>query len=156
MDEANGSVESAENPKSSRRKARAAVLRLLYARELRGEAGGFTPEDDFTLHDLLEVPRDDDHLPYIRRMVRAVEKSAAELDERIAPLLRGWTIERLTRVDRLILRFAAYEMLREPPEEADDPGAVVIAAAIDMARVYSTDEAMPFVNGVLGALNRNT
>ncbi|GHU66359.1 transcription antitermination factor NusB [Clostridia bacterium] len=148
-------LESAETVRGSLRKARAAVLRMLYARELRGATGGFTPEDEATLYDMLEVPRDDTELPYIRRMVRAVEKSAPELDECISPLLHNWTIERLTRIDRLILRFAAYELLHEHPAEADDPTAVVVAAAVDMARMYSTDEAIPFINGVLAGLVRD-
>ncbi|MDR1598849.1 MAG: transcription antitermination factor NusB [Oscillospiraceae bacterium] len=155
MDEHSEALGDSGSDRGSRRKARAAALRLLYSRELRRASGDFTRDDEATLADLLDVRPDDPQQPYIRRMVRMVEMSTSELDRHISPLLRGWSMDRLTRVDRLILRFGAYEILREPTDEADDPRSVAISSAIDMARIYSTPEAMTFINGVLSGLKRD-
>ncbi|MDR0397044.1 MAG: transcription antitermination factor NusB [Oscillospiraceae bacterium] len=155
MDEMNALPEDSAADKGSRRKARAAALRLLYAREMRNAGGDFTREDEETLRDLLDVPPDDPQMPYIRHMVRMVEMNESELDKHIAPLLRGWSLDRLSRVDRMILRYAAYELLREPVDKASDPRSVAIASAIDMARMFSTDEAVMFINGVLAGIKRS-
>jgi N utilization substance protein B len=53
-------------------------------------------------------------------------------------------------VDRLILRLAVYEFL----QERDTPASVIINEAIELARSFSADEAVPFVNGVLDAVRR--
>ncbi len=52
--------------------------------------------------------------------------------------------------DRLILRLAVYEFLYE----ADIPGKVIINEAIELARTFSSDEAVPFINGVLDTIRR--
>jgi N utilization substance protein B len=139
----------------SRRKARAAALQLLYARNIRGDEGGLTPEDDYTLYDLLETDRDDPELAYTRRTVRAVESLSTELDEVISKHLTNWSVERLTRIDRLILRIAAHELLYKPDEKAEDPPAVAIACAMELARTYSTEEAVTFIHGVLSNIQRS-
>ncbi|GHU73635.1 N utilization substance protein B [Clostridia bacterium] len=140
---------------SSRRQARAAILHLLYARGVRGVEGGFSPDDDATLRDLIEIPSDDHRVDQIRQTVRAVESLTPELDEIIARNLSSWSIDRLTRIDRLILRLAVHELLFKPDENADSAASVAIAAAIELARIYSTDEAITFINGVLGSIQRN-
>jgi transcription antitermination protein NusB len=72
-----------------------------------------------------------------------------ELDAALAPLMRGWPMDRLANTDRTVLRLAAYELLHTPT-----PPQVVINEAVELAKRYGTEESGRFVNGVLGALHR--
>jgi N utilization substance protein B len=69
----------------------------------------------------------------------------------IASAAEHWRLDRMNVVDRLILRLATYELLHEP----ETPASVVINEALELARSFSSDEAVPFVNGVLDAISRN-
>ena len=69
------------------------------------------------------------------------------LDQEISERSKGWSVERLSVVDRNILRLALYE-LRFTPET---PPAVVINEAVELAKRFSTDESPKFINGILGA-----
>ena len=57
----------------------------------------------------------------------------------------------MTVIDRLVLRLAVYEMLAEP----ETPSKVIINEAIELARSFSGDEAVGFVNGVLDAVRKD-
>jgi N utilization substance protein B len=72
------------------------------------------------------------------------------LDPVIAQAAEHWRLERMTVIDRLILRLASYELLHE----AGTPAKVVINEALELARAFSSDEAVPFVNGVLDNIRR--
>ena len=83
----------------------------------------------------------------------ASDEEANDL-HRIDPLITqhatNWRIERMAVVDRVILRLGVYELLCTP----DTPPAVVIDEAVELARTFSADQAVPFVNGVLDAVHR--
>jgi N utilization substance protein B len=142
-------------PKGSRRKARFAALQLLYARELKGESPGLlTPEDTDTLREMLEIAADHAELPYLLNTVREVERRAPYLDGRLTAFLKpGWSVSRLSRMDRLILRLMAYEMIINPPK-ADDPYSILIAIAVELVKQFSAEESLKFINGVLASLAR--
>jgi N utilization substance protein B len=70
-----------------------------------------------------------------------------EIDEIIRTKTKDWDLERLTGVDRNILRLALFEMTFLPKT----PVAVVINEALEMAKKYSTPESAKFINGILGA-----
>ena len=78
-----------------------------------------------------------------------VTARAAELDGQIAPYLRGWSMDRVARVDLAILRLAVYEL-----SSGDTPQSVIINEAVEMAKRFSSDKSGSFVNGVLGAFVR--
>ena len=80
----------------------------------------------------------------------AVER-AAELDERIAKHAEHWRMERMSAVDRNILRLGVYEMTY-----AGTPAAVVIDEALELARKFSGEDSVQFVNGILDAIHRET
>jgi N utilization substance protein B len=65
-------------------------------------------------------------------------------------LAGNWRIERTAVIDRLILRLAIYELLTEP----DTPAKVVINEALELARTFSGEEPVPFINGVLDAVRK--
>jgi N utilization substance protein B len=83
-------------------------------------------------------------------LVRGTAREIARIDQLIADHASNWRLERLAVVDRLVLRLAIHELLSHP----DTPPAVVIDEALELARAFSTEQAVPFVNGVLDAVRR--
>jgi N utilization substance protein B len=92
-----------------------------------------------------EMPPQPD--PFMERLARGAATHVIELDAYIAKRAENWRLERMPVVDRNILRLAIYEM-----KFLDTPHAVVIDEALELARRYSEEEAVPFVNGVLDAI----
>ena len=86
---------------------------------------------------------------FVKELVLGTIEHASESDERIAPLLEGWTIDRIPTIDRLVLRMGAFELFHAP----QTPRPVVINEAVELAKRYSTDDSGRFVNGVLSALS---
>src|ERR1019366_4649389 len=74
----------------------------------------------------------------------------AEIDALIASTAERWRPERLAVIDRLILRMAVCEMLRDP----GTPPAVVINESLELARTFSTEDAVKFINGMLDAMRK--
>ena len=87
---------------------------------------------------------------YLARLVRAVAEHRAEIDRALQQALTNWRLERLSAIDRNILRLAAAEILFLE----DVPAPVSIQEAIRLAEKYGTTESPRFVNGVLDALMR--
>ncbi|WP_276351935.1 transcription antitermination factor NusB [Cohnella caldifontis] len=86
---------------------------------------------------------------FTRELVEGVSANREELDRQLAAYLTGWQVDRLSRVDRQILRLAAYEMnLRGVPPK------VVVNEAIELAKHFGLEESGKFVNGVLGRMIR--
>ena len=82
-------------------------------------------------------------------LVEGVFEKTEEIDERISKYLRGWTIERLSKVDLAILRLGTYELM-----SGKTPSAVIVNEAVELAKKYSTEKAGAFINGVLGSMHR--
>ena len=123
--------------------ARAQAMKLVYEWEMGGDGG----ED--TRLGLLEVAPGENEADFMNRLAEGVQAHFEALDEALKPYLRGWTLERLTRVDLAILRVAVFELMY-----TDTPDGVVVNEAVELANQYSTDKAGAFVNGVLGNLAR--
>lgn len=130
-----------------RSRARGWALQVLYAWESRGDTG--SPYD--TLVEFQQERRiAPSSRPYLRDLLRIVGEHTGEIDMRVQGALTNWRIERLSAIDRNILRIAAAEMLFVP----DVPPRVSIQEAIRLAEKYGTAESPRFVNGVLDALMR--
>ena len=72
-----------------------------------------------------------------------------QIDELIAASAEHWRPSRMGTIDRLIIRLAVFELLT-----GDTPAAVVIDEALNLARTFSTEEAVRFVNGLLDGIRR--
>ena len=72
------------------------------------------------------------------------------IDPLIAETAERWRPERMAVLDRLILRMAVCELLRDP----DTPPAVVINEALELARTFSTEESVKFINGMLDGIRK--
>jgi N utilization substance protein B len=106
------------------------------------------------LHDFEQERQiNDDSREYMRELVNSVADHRKEIDGQLDQSLTNWRLERLSVIDRNILRLAAAEMLYGNAE--DVPPAVSIQEAIVLAEKYGTQESPRFVNGVLDALRKN-
>jgi N utilization substance protein B len=92
----------------------------------------------------------EDRRVFAMRLADGVAASIDALDPMIAEAAEHWRLERLNVLDRLILRLAVYELLHE----SETPAKVVINEALELARTFSGDDAVRFVNGVLDAVRR--
>ncbi len=82
---------------------------------------------------------------YADEIVRGVMANLERVDEVIRRASTNWRIERMARVDRNLLRIAAWEILTRP----EVPRAVILDEAIELAKRFGTEESSSFVNGVL-------
>jgi len=128
----------------SRRHAREAALKTLYM----WEVGQITPQQAvgayFREHDpkaALEVQA------FASELVFGTSNERTALDAVLETHIQGWRIERLSILDRMILRMALWEMNHYP----QTPPAVVINEAMELARLFTSEDAVKLINGVLDA-----
>ena len=130
-----------------RRRARAWIVQILYVWEaLRREV----PLSDVLATTLATRRVAPARQPYLRRVLGIIEEKCDEIDRILQELLENWRLERLSSIDRQVLRLAAAEILYLD----DIPPRVSIQEAIRVAETYGGDESVRFVNGVLDALLR--
>ncbi len=87
-------------------------------------------------------------LEYIGKKAQAIIDCMDELDEVIGNYSRGWKVDRIGKTELAILRLATYEILKDE----DIPKSVAINEAVELAKMYSSDEAPRFINGILAKL----
>lgn len=85
---------------------------------------------------------------FCRELTYAVIGDVKTLDEEIKKVLQNWRIERLSRIDLIILRLALCEMR----DFEDIPLRVTLNEYIELAKQFGTDESFQFVNGILDKL----
>ena len=127
-------------PSYSRRHGREIALQALYG----AEVGKRSPDELLT--ELLARDDTSEGRAFVRDLVLGTLANADESDALIAPLLEGWTLDRIPTIDRIILRMSAFELNHR---KETDP-AVVINEAVELAKKFSTEDSGRYVNGVLG------
>ena len=128
-----------------RSRARAWALQIHY----RWESQGFEGSLRDTLVDTTATRRiKPSRLPYIRELLSLLDEHIEEIDRTLRRYLDNWSMDRLSRIDRAVLRLAVVELLHRE----DIPPKVTIQEAIHLAEAYGGDESPRFVNGVLDAL----
>ena len=131
---------------ASRRRSRQRALQILFAWDARRQPVEETIDSYYDGLFSEEKPERD---PFVADLVRGTVEHVAALDDRIAKHAEHWRVERMPAVDRNILRLAVYEMTF-----GGTPAAVTIDEALELARKYSGEESVQFVNGVLDAIHR--
>ncbi|MCT1606163.1 transcription antitermination factor NusB [Nesterenkonia massiliensis] len=128
---------------AARSKARRRALEILFEAEQRE----LSPADV-----LASRARTTDQVlnEYVPVLVNGVVEHRETIDELLSTYARGWTIERMPRVDLQALRIGAWEILHNP----DIPDGVAVAEAVALTRELSTEESPRFVNGVLGRIQK--
>jgi transcription antitermination protein NusB len=130
-----------------RHRAREAALQILYQWEIGGNDVDRAAETLFVRQWPAEPPSEELR-SFASRLARDTVERLAAVDVLIAETAAHWRPERMAVLDRLILRMAVCELLREP----DAPPAVVINEALELARTFSTEESVKFINGMLDAI----
>lgn len=132
---------------TARHDAREAALQILYFCEISGAAANEAIASYFAEH---SPDADAAVRSYTGALVLGTLAEVPALDALIAQHSQHWRLERLAIIDRLILRMASWELQHEP----DVPAAVVMNEALELARAYSTERSVAFVNGVLDGIRK--
>lgn len=129
-----------------RRQSREIALQVLFQIE-------FAPQISFEdLLALFDEKKDLGTIKYADEIIHGVQAHKIKIDEKIQEASRHWKIERMGGVDRNILRMAIFEMFHA--KELIEPK-IAINEAIEIAKIYGTQESASFVNGLLDQVVRN-
>jgi len=126
------------------RKAREVAFRILFMLD---QSGQTVTQALTQSEELRELPPN--LAAYARKVVRGAYRQRNALDALYAPHLSGWRLERLAPVDRAITRLCLYEITQNLV-----PVAVAIDEAVELAKIYGSEDSPKFVNGLLGATVR--
>lgn len=126
----------------SRKRSREKAMELAFGMEL----SRYTPAE--VLETFLEsddLNKKEFDLEYIKRVLEGISAKKEELDELIKANLQNWKIERVSKINLIILRLGILEM-----NYFDDvPGKVALNEALELTKKYSDEKSVSFVNGVL-------
>ena len=136
--------------KDPRHRAREASLQILYQWEIGKRDVDASAETFFTLQWPNTDPPADDLRAFASALAHETVSRLADADALIADTAERWRPERMAVIDRLILRLSVTELLRQQ----GPPPAVIINEALELARTFSTEEAVKFINGMLDAIRR--
>lgn len=134
----------------ARHRSRRRALQVLYQWDMRQQP---VEEAIAAYYDTLHSEEEDGEKlafdEFMETLARGTAANAERIDQTITAKSERWRIERMPVVDRNLLRMGVYEML-----ELRTPAAVVIDEALELARQFSGEESVSFVNGVLDAVRR--
>ncbi len=125
----------------ARHSGREAALQMLFQLE----ASGVSPDQAITLFWRTFEDADPEGKAYADACVRGVADNLDTIDKRVTAASQNWRLERMSRVDRNLLRLGTWELLYR----SDVPRAVILDEAVELAKSFGTDESSGFVNGVL-------
>ena len=134
---------------AARRRSRHRAVQILYQCDLRAL------EPDEALRNFYDGLYSEEneappaHDTFLEELVRGTLQRRDDIDKRIEEFSSNWRIERMSAVDRNILRLAIHEMI-----EQKNPPAVIIDEALELARRFSGDASVAFINGVLDAVRK--
>ncbi len=137
--------------KDRRHRAREAALQILYQWDVAHSDVGRAAETFFDLQWADAQPPADGLRAFATSLANDTVLRLEEIDTRIAESVQNWRPERMAVLDRLIIRMAVCEFLRDK----DTPAAVVINEALELARTFSTEDAVKFINGMLDGIRKN-
>jgi N utilization substance protein B len=134
---------------TARHRAREAALQMLYQWEV-GRVSAHEAVATYWPSRDADPDVDEDGRTFANGLVRGTIERVREADELIAAHARNWRVERMAVIDRLVMRLAIYELL----SEAQTPAKVVINEALELARTFSGEEPVPFINGILDSVRK--
>jgi N utilization substance protein B len=141
---------AAVKKKDPRHRAREAAVQILYQWDIgRGDVGR-AAETFFAWQWPNADPPSDELRAFASGLARDTVDRLPSIDPLIADTAERWRPERMAVLDRLILRMAICELMRD----RTTPPAVVINEALELARTFSTEESVKFINGMLDAIRK--
>ncbi|MDQ7838455.1 MAG: transcription antitermination factor NusB [Thermodesulfobacteriota bacterium] len=127
-----------------RRKARESALQILYEMDLTGSGAEKATSAFCASFKIPEQAHD-----FCLRLVKGVDTHRGQIDTLVNGHSEHWRLNRMSRVDRNILRLAAFELLY-----CDDiPPKVTINEAVELGKKFGTEDSGPFINGILDAIS---
>jgi N utilization substance protein B len=136
--------------KDRRHRAREAALQILYQWEVgRGDVGRAV-DTFFGMQWPVAEPLAEETQLFASQLARDTVERLDHIDQLIADTAERWRPERMAVLDRLILRMAICELVRDN----EVPHAVVINEALELARTFSTEDAVKFINGMLDGVRK--
>jgi transcription antitermination protein NusB len=136
--------------KDQRHRAREAALQILYQWDIGGGDVARAAETFFGLQWPDAAPPPDALRAFASELAAETVARLEAIEALIAETAERWRPERMPVLDRLVLRLAVCELLRVGAE----PGAVIINEALELARTFSTEESVKFINGMLDAIRK--
>jgi N utilization substance protein B len=133
----------------SRKKSREKAMELSFGMEISKETTNETLEtfvDNFEEDNIKDLDLD-----YIREILEGIENNKGEIDSIIEQNLQNWKIERIAKVNLTILRLSIFEM----KFVEDVPGRVALNEALELAKIYSDEKSVSFINAVLDKVLKN-
>jgi len=131
----------------ARRSGREAALQMLFQLE----GSGVSADQAVALYWRTFEDADPEGKPYADTIVRGVADNLDAIDKKVAAASQNWRLERMSRVDRNLLRLGTWELMFR----TDVPRAVILDEAVELAKSFGTDESSSFVNGVLDRIAEN-
>lgn len=136
---------------ANRHLGRIVVLQTLFEQEFRLSSN----DKKFNLDEVLakniqrysKTLKDTD---FVIELVKGINAKSDHLDSVLQPLAPEWPLDQIARMDRIVLRIGAYELLYGN----NTPDKVVINEAVELAKGFGGDNSSKFINGVLGSLLR--
>jgi transcription antitermination protein NusB len=134
---------------AARHRSRKRALQILFEWDMRGESidGAIAHFYDTLYSEENEnQPKPD---KFMEELARGTVANAEEIDRKIGARAEHWRLERMPVVDRNILRLAIFELSLQTI-----PAPIIIDEALELARQFSSDESLSFINGILDAVYR--
>lgn len=128
-----------------RRNARIVVVQILYQDDVNPEHNPAWDEE--WMKRRLRHP---ELVAFAKSLLAGVRLYQREIDDRLSAVAENWSLSRMAITDRNILRLGAYELLY-----TDTPPRVVIDEAVELAKLFGSQQSGPFVNGILDRLYRD-
>lgn len=122
----------------NRSEARMKALQALYQLDM----------NEVSVDEAIDNVAQDEDRTYLFQLVQGVITHIKAIDQKISNHLKGWKLERISYIDRNILRLGAYEIIYE----TELPDAVAIDEAIELAKKFSDEKSSKFINGVLSSI----
>ncbi len=125
--------------------AREEVFRLLYGMQIQQESNWKEQLDLYLENNNL---KDNNTIEYMEQIAKGVSENREEIEELISHNLKaGWTINRVSKVDLVLLKLAIYEI-----KYNELPYKVAINETVELAKKYGSDVSANFINGVLASI----
>ncbi len=131
----------------ARRSGREAALQMLFQLE----GSGVSADQAIDLFWRTYEDADPEGKAYADTIIRGVADNLDGIDKKIAAASQNWRLERMSRVDRNLLRLGSWELMFR----SDVPRAVILDEAVELAKSFGTDDSSGFVNGVLDRIAEN-
>ncbi len=125
-----------------RKKAREKALQILFQIDIAMESAGDVIDQRFELDQIDQNQRE-----FIRQIVEGTRQHLQEIDLHLERVLEGWNLQRIGKVEKNILRMAVYELTY-----TDLSASIVINEAVDLAKIFSTNQSAGFINGILAKI----